>query len=342
MSLSKTVRLIKRHKVFLITTHINPEADGIGAELAFLYLVRKLGKQGFILNESKVPAECKFLPGINYIQPVSQRNKIRKFDCVVFLDCSESRRSPRVAELTKGRPLLNIDHHRSNTRFASVNPALANKKNVLCSKGGVNWVDPKASSACEMVYRLYRKLKVAVDKDVALMLYAGITVDTGSFHYNNTTALTHRIAAFLIEKDISVSKVYNKLFENSSFEDIKLLARILLTLGHDAAGKIVWADISLSLLKQRFPAVDMAESVLGLLRSIQGVELAMIFKEVQGKRNQVRINFRSQTAFDCNQLASCFGGGGHKNASGAIVTGDLVEVKEKVIQYAKKLLIQTQ
>lgn len=325
MSLSKTVRLIKRHKVFLITTHINPEADGIGAELAFLYLVRKLGKQGFILNESKVPAECKFLPGINYIQSVSQRNKIREFDCVVFLDCSESRRSPKVAELIKEKPTLNIDHHVSNTGFAIV-----------------NWVDPKASSACEMVYRLYRKLKVAIDKDAALMLYAGITVDTGSFHYNNTTALTHRIAASLIEKDISVSKVYNKLFENSSFEDIKLLAGILLTLEHDAAGKIVWADISRSLLKQRFPAVDMAESVLGLLRSIQGVELAMIFKEVQGKRNQVRINFRSQTAFDCNQLASCFGGGGHKNASGATVAGDLVEVKEKVIQYAKKLLIQTQ
>lgn len=325
MSLSKTVRLIKRHKVFLITTHINPEADGIGAELAFLYLVRKLGKQGFILNESKVPAECKFLPGINYIQPVSQRNKIREFDCVVFLDCSESRRSPRVAELTKGRPLLNIDHHRSNTRFASV-----------------NWVDPKASSACEMVYRLYRALKVAIDKDVALMLYAGITVDTGSFHYNNTTASTHRIAASLIEKGISVSGVYNKLFENSSFNDIKSLGRILLTVERDAAGKIAWAQIPRSTLKQKLIKADMAESVLGLLRSIQGVELSMIFKEALNKKNQVRINFRSQTAFDCNRLASCFGGGGHKNASGATVTGDLVEVKEKVIQYAKKLLIQTQ
>lgn len=320
-TLKQVEGLIKKHKVFLITTHVNPEADGIGAELAFFYLLKKLGKNGFIINESKVPAECEFLPGIKHIQPLSRKTKRKKFDCGVFVDCSASLRSPRVAELTEGRPLLNIDHHRSNTRFASV-----------------NWVDPNASSACEMVYRLYRKLKVPVDKDAAVMLYAGITVDTGSFHYSNTSVLTHRIAASLIEKGISVSWVYNKLFENSSFNDIKWLGRILLTVERDAAGKIVWAQIPRERLKQKLSAADTAESVLGLLRSIKGVELSMIFKEALNKKNQVRINFRSQTTFDCNRLASCFGGGGHRNASGATVRGGLVEVKEKVIQYAKKLM----
>jgi phosphoesterase RecJ-like protein len=321
MSLKKTEELIKKHKVFLITTHVNPEADGIGAELAFFHLIKKLGKSGFLINESKVPVECEFLPGTKYIQPLSRKTKIKKFDCGVFVDCSEGLRSPKVAELTKGSPLLNIDHHKSNTRFASV-----------------NWVDPKASSACEMVYRLYRKLSIPVDKDAAVMLYAGITVDTGSFHYNNTTASTHRIAASLIEKGISVSGVHNKLFENNSFNDIKSLGRILLTVERDAEGRINWARIPRSTLKQKPSAADMAESVLGLLRSIKGVELSMIFKEARNKKNQVRINFRSQTTFDCNRLASRFGGGGHKNASGATVAGGLEEVKEKVIQYAKKLM----
>lgn len=315
--------MIKKHKVFLITTHVNPEADGIGAELAFFHLLRKLGKSAFIINESKVPLECVFLPGTEYIQPLSGKTKRKKFDCGVFLDCSEGLRSPGVAELTKGRPLLNIDHHRSNTRFASV-----------------NWVDPEASSACEMVYRLYRALKVPIDKDAAVMLYAGITVDTGSFHYNNTTASTHRIAASLIEKGISVSGVYNKLFENSSFNDIKSLGRILLTVERDASGKIAWAQIPRERQKQKFSSNDMAEPVLGLLRSIKRVELSMIFKEALNKKNQVRINFRSQTTFDCSRLASYFGGGGHRNASGATVAGGLAEVKEKVIQYAKKLLNQ--
>lgn len=313
--------MIKKHKVFLITTHVNPEADGIGAELAFSHLLRKLGKSGLIINESKVPVECEFLPGTKYIQPLSRKTKRKKFDCGVFVDCAASLRSPQVAELTKGSPLLNIDHHRSNTRFANV-----------------NWVDPKASSACEMVYRLYRKLSVPVDKDAAVMLYAGITVDTGSFHYNNTTASTHRIAASLIEKGISVSGMYNKLFENSSFNDIKSLGRILLTVERDAAGKIAWAQIPRERQKQKLIKADMAELVLGLLRSIKGVELSMIFKEARNKKNLVRINFRSQTAFDCNRLASCFGGGGHKNASGATVAGGLAEVKEKIIQYAKKLM----
>ena len=338
MSLKKAEELIKKHKIFLITTHLNPEADGIGAELAFLYLLRKLGKHGFIINESKVPAECEFLPGINYIQPLSRKTKRKKFDCAVFVDCAEILRSPKVAELIKGKPILNIDHHRSNTRFASVNPALLKNNGVDNKKGGVNWIEANASSTCEMIYRLYRKLKVPVDKDAALMLYAGITIDTGSFHYSNTSASTHRIAASLIEKGISVPAVYHKLFENSSFQALRLLGRILLTVEHDASGRIAWVIIPESIPGQELPSVDMAEAVLGLLRSIKQVELAIIFKEVYGKKNQVRINFRSQTKFDCNKLASYFGGGGHRNASGARTEGNLSEVKIKVIQCAKKMM----
>lgn len=319
MSLKKTIELINKNRVFLITSHINPEADAIGAELAFLYLLRSLGKTGFIANESKVPAECEFLPGIDNIQTLSK--KIKGYDCAVFLDCSEASRAGGVVKLINpDKPTLNIDHHISNKIFASV-----------------NWVGLNASSTCELIYRLYKKYNLAINGKVALMLYAGIVTDTGSFHYNNTSALTHRIAASLLKEGISPTKVYNRLFENISFNDIKLLGEILLTLGRDSTGKIVWADINRKILNHRFPAVDLAEVVLSLLRSIKGVELVMVFKEVKAKKNQIRINFRSQNNFDCNYLASQFGGGGHKNASGATVGGNFTKIKNKVIRCAKEL-----
>ncbi len=320
MSLKKALALIKKNKIFLISTHLHPEADGIGAELAFLSLLKKIGKQGYIVNESAVPPECGFLPGIEQVWPLTK--KTQSFDCAVFLDCADMSRAGKVAGLNRENvPTLNIDHHISNNRFASV-----------------NWVDPKACSTCEMVCRLYRELRAPIDAETALTLYAGIVVDTGSFRYSNTNSRCHAIAASFIGKGIRPNAVYRSLFENNCFSDMQALGRILLTIKRASEGKIVWVNIRYNTKGKTRPGVDLAEIMLGLMRSIKGVELAMVFKEIDGRKNRVRINFRSQTSFDCNYLASFFGGGGHRNASGATVLGDFSVVSKNVIARAKILM----
>lgn len=320
MSLNRVIAAIQKSKVFLITTHVNPEADGLGAELAFVAMLKKLGKEGFIINESNVPVECAFLPKSNAIRPVSK--KIRDFDCVVFLDCAEISRVGKVEQLLKaGCQSLNIDHHISNTEFAKV-----------------NWVDAKACCTCEMVYELCRRLKVPLDSEMALSLYAGIVVDTGNFRYSNASASCHRIAAELLAENINPAMVYNKLFENNPFEDIKLLGSILSSIEKDPSGRIVWATISKKILNHIYPEIDLAEVTLSLLRSIKGIELAMVFKEARDKKNQIRINFRSQNTFDCNYLASRFGGGGHRNASGATLEGEFEVIRARIIKRAKELM----
>lgn len=323
MSLKKAIELIRKNKVFLITTHINPEADAIGSELALFYLLRKLRKQPFIVNESDVPSECKFMAGIDniHIRRLSKIN-LKEFDCSIFLDCSEASRAGEVGSIVK-EPTLNIDHHISNTRFAAI-----------------NWVSFSSSSTSQMIYRLYKELKIAIDKDIATMLYAGMMVDTGSFRYNNTTAATHRIAGSLIEKGVSANHIYNFIFNNNSFNDIKLLGRILIGVRCALKNRICWAEIPYRLLGDRSDSSDLSEIVLGILRSIRDVELAMIFREVKGKKDYVRINFRSRTHFDCNKLASKFGGGGHKNASGATATGKLTDIKRKVVAAARQAMKQ--
>lgn len=332
MSFKKAVSLIKENNNFLISSHINPEADAIGSELGFLNLLRKLGKQGIIVNESNLPVECRELPGVKEIKqfPLAKANGFdnRKsnhglvasgFDCGVYLDSGEASRVGKVDSLlSKARRTLNIDHHFSNKRFA-----------------GVNWVDPSASCTCEMVFRLYKHFRVEIDKDAALALYAGIIADTGSFHYSNTAVSTHQIAAQLLKTGISPSKTYSMLFENNTLDGIRLLGQVLLAMESDCNGKIIWASLP---TVKRFPEVDLAEEVLGAMRSIKGVELAIIFKEAPDNKAQARINFRSQTDFDCNRLASEFGGGGHKNASGATVNGNLREIKKKILKRAKEMM----
>ena len=315
MSLKKAAALIRENNNFLISSHINPEADAIGSELGLLNLLRKLGKQGLIVNESNLPVECRGLPGVKEIKQFPCR--LNGFDCGVYLDSGEASRVGKVHSiLSQARRTLNIDHHFSNKRFA-----------------GVNWVDPSASCTCEMVFRLYKHFRIAIDADTALALYAGIIADTGSFHYSNTAVSTHQAAAQLLKTGISPPKTYNMLFENNTLVGIRLLGQVLLALKSDCKGKIVWVA-----LPKLFPDVDLAEEVLGLMRSIKGVELAIIFKEARNKKDQARINFRSQTVFDCNRLASEFGGGGHKNASGATVNGNLREIKMKILKRAKEML----
>ncbi|MFA5155861.1 MAG: bifunctional oligoribonuclease/PAP phosphatase NrnA [Candidatus Omnitrophota bacterium] len=317
MGLKKIVAQIKNHNNFLISSHVNMEGDALGSELAFGRLIKLLGKNAVIVNEDKVPYGYGFLPGINGIKKYKDNLKGIKFDCFVALDCSDIKRTGEVYRMNKeNKPVLNIDHHISNTKF-----------------GTFNWVDPYASSACEMVYELYKKMKVRLDKDAALYLYAGILTDTGSFRYSNTTAATHKIAAELLGFGINVVEVYKNVYGNLPFNEMKLVTHILNNIKRRNNGKVVWFEADSRLLKKyKAQYVDLTDYVMNFGRAIDGVEVVVLFKENLGVKNEVRVNFRSQGKIDVNAIAQGFGGGGHRGAAGCTLHGALAGIKKQVLK----------
>jgi len=322
LSLKKAVELIRKSKSFLISAHTNPEGDALGSELAFYWLVKKLGKEAVIVNEDSVPPECEFMPGINNIRRYKNERQKLNFDCFVTLDSSDLKRTGEVYRLNySNNPILNIDHHISNSKF-----------------GDANWVDPKASSCSELIYRLYRKMKVRIDKDTALVLYTGILTDTGSFRYSNTSAFTHRAVAELLELGVNVPEVYKYAYENIPFDDMKILFKSLTAIKKDAKGKVIWFEIPHNLLKNKKLSFDLAEQLLTFGRAIRGVEVVVLFKENLGTKKEIRVNLRSQGKVDVNKIASFFGGGGHKAAAGATVHGKIDIVRRKVLAKIKKFL----
>jgi phosphoesterase RecJ-like protein len=322
MSLKKAVECIKRNKRFLITSHTNLEGDALGAELSFFHLLKKLGKSATIVNEDDVPYEYVFLPGVERIKKFKQNLKNIAFDCFVVLDCSDLRRTAQVYKLNKNhKAILNIDHHISNEGF-----------------GNVNWIEPKASSCSEMIYKLYKSLRVPFDRDSALFLYIGILTDTGSFRYTNTTSFTHQAAAELAKYGIDIRQVYKNVYENIAFADMKLLAKILSGLKRQADGKIAWVQLKRSLLKKRKISFDLSEYILNFARAIKDVEVAVLFKENLWQNGEVRVNFRSQGKVDVNKIAGFFGGGGHKTASGATIHGSIDQVRRRVLAKIKESL----
>lgn len=322
MSLKKLIAAIKKQNNFLVTAHTNLEGDAIGSEVAFCMLLKYLGKNATVINSDRVPAAYRFLPLLENIR-ILRRGRFVPFDCLVLLDCSDLHRAGGVGGLNlEGKSVINIDHHTSNSYF-----------------GDINWVLPHASSASEMVYILYRKLGVPFNRDIATLLYAGMVSDTGSFRYSNTASSTHRAAAELMEYGLDVKNIYRRIYEDINFNDMRLLNKIALSIKRDRSGKIVWCIIPRRLIR-RNSSLDLSEQVLSFCRAVKGAEIAVLFKENLGIKNEVRVNLRSQGKVDVNAIAAFFGGGGHKTASGCTVRGSTESVKNKVLRRVGKALVR--
>ncbi len=317
MSIRKIIAQIKEHDNFLITSHVNLEGDALGSELAFSRLIKALGKNAVIVNEDNPPYGYEFFPGVDTIRKYKDNLKDIKFDCFVALDCSDLKRTGEVYRLNSGfKPVLNIDHHISNVKF-----------------GQFNWIEPRASSCCEMIYELYEKSGVKIDKETALLLYAGIVADSGSFRYSNTSSRTHKIVSGLLKYGLDVVEVYKNLFGNIPLADMKLIAKVLNDIHSKAQGKIIWFQIKAAMLrKHKMIYADLTDYVLSFARAIKGAEVVVLFKENLGTKFEVRVNFRSQGEIDVNEIAKFFGGGGHKSASGCTIRGSIGQVSKKVLK----------
>lgn len=306
----EVINKIKSSKSFLITAHVSLEGDALGSELATYALLKKLGKKAVICNNDHTPPIYKFLPNSGIIKNALNKNE---FDVAMVLDCSDSSRTGKIKDyLTLANCVINIDHHISNTFF-----------------GDINWVDPKASSACQMLYKLCKATKT-MDRHIALCLYTGIFTDTGNFTYANTTKETHKIVSNLMHYGVSPRLIYQNVHSLCEDKDLKLIGKIISTLKFDTSRKICWAIID----NWEDKDYDLTEVIFSIMRLLKNVEVLILFKRIE--KNKIRVNFRSRPTVDVNKIAQFFGGGGHKSASGTSMEGDLAKVEKKVISFVRR------
>ena len=321
MSVRTVKQAIKKFNKFLITSHINPEGDAIGSQIAIASLLKKLGKEAVILDDSPVPNLLQFMAGTENVSKEMPHDF--NYQAVIILDCPDLTRIGRVNDyLKKDSAIINIDHHISNINF-----------------GKFNWVEPELSSTGEMIYDLFKAFKMKINLDEAIVLYAAIMTDTGSFRYSNTSSKTHRIAAELIDIGVLPYEMHTKIYETSSVQDTNLLGEALQTMKLTEDGKIAWLWVTKEMLKKTKASLEGTEGIINFARSIDGVEIAILFRET-GTDERVKVSFRSKGKADVNKLAASFGGGGHPTASGCSVLGKLEDVEKKVLEKAKESIKQ--
>jgi len=306
----------------LLASHISPDGDSIGSTIALGQALTERGHKVLMVAEDPVPGLYCFLDWsdrfvspevIDHIPPVA-----------VVLDCTDVERTgTRTAGLIrKAEVVINIDHHVSNNGF-----------------GQYQLVLPEAAAAGEVIYQLLGAMGQKISSSVATALYTALVMDTGCFQYSSTSAQTHRVAADLLELGADTSTAHLNLFQSKPLVGLQLLGRALDTMRLSEDGRVAWIALPHGTITGLGATEDHIEGLINHPRSLEGVEIAILFKET--RHGEVKVSLRSKTKADVNVLAGWFGGGGHVRAAGCTLKGDLSVVTRTVVaaasDYLKKL-----
>ena len=320
MSAYKTVlSTIARHQKFLVTSHHNPDADALASALAVAIFLKAKGKKVIVLNEDACPDWLKFLPFASMLKKASDVKGV-DYDAAIVLDSGDFARIGGVDKFViKGKPLINIDHHVTNDRF-----------------GTINVVQPKASSTCEMVFDLLKEARHKLDRHLAILLYAGIMTDTGSFRYENTTPHSHAVACELMGFKFSAADMYERLYVGIPVADMKLFTDVIHQAQLIDQNRVYAVSLPKKVVERFSKSFDLKEKLFAFLRSVEGIEVVVIVTEINSK--EARINLRSQGDFDVSALAQKFEGGGHKKAAGCKIYEPLAKAQKTILAAIHKVI----
>ncbi len=300
--LEKLTEFLGRYDRFIISTHESPDGDGLGAEIAFLELLRGIGKSALIVNSDPVPEKFAFIDmddeifvfDDNFVFPGDPR------DFALFvLDTNDLNNMGAAYGHLGGlvKDYFIIDHHEGGK-----------------DKFEANFIKAEASSVCEIMYDILEHFGFSPSFKAAQALYAGILFDTGSFRYPKTSSKTFRIIARLVEAGASPFKIYEKIYENNSLSSFELRALMLASMEIHYGGKLILMKLTPDMLKKSGAPYEEGEMNINLPLTIKGVVSSILVKS--DGEGPVKVSMRTKGDYDVGEIAIENGGGGHKNASG--------------------------
>jgi bifunctional oligoribonuclease and PAP phosphatase NrnA len=310
---------ISSYQSFLVATHIRPDGDALGSLLAMTFMLHKLGKEADAYCQDGVPPTQRFLPGSESI--LHNNADLGRYQVAVLVDCGDLHRvGDSLAPQLRRIPLLiNIDHHVSSSPF-----------------GNLYWVDPSASSTCEMLYDLSLALALPLDTAIASQLYTGILMDTGSFRFSNTNKRVLEIMAALVGAGAQPAYIAQQVYDSDSPNRLRLLAEFLRTLCFYGDHRLATAEITQAMYAKTGTSPVDSEAFINQLRSVKPVQIAIMFREEAN--GVVYASLRSKDDVDVASFAGKYGGGGHRHAAALRIAGELARVRKQITEEALNYL----
>src|ERR687896_20882 len=315
---------LRRGQRVCLTTHVNPDGDGLGSEVGLVHLLRAQGVDAIITNPSPTPPRFSFLfedlSGVD--RSAEAVKELRRSDLIIVLDISDLTRLGMLIETVRDRgvPVACIDHHVS----AGVLPQ------------GPRYLDPDAAATGELIFELAKLNGWEVTQAVARALYVAILTDTGGFRFSNTRPRTLRIAADLLEAGVDPEQIYLEVYARAPEGRPRLFAEALQTLVVEPEYGLAWVTVPPGSIERHGVTSDDLDGVVEFPRSIEGVRMALLFREIA--QGRVKVSLRSVGDVDVAAFAKTYGGGGHTKAAGLSLIGSLAEVQATVLKAAREYL----
>ncbi len=300
-------------KTVLLTTHRNPDGDGLGSGCALMEVLVNKGKKVDFVTRDRVSEVYSYLPHCNKIQ--NKKEVKRRYDAVVFLECPDQERCGGLIDIKKYAGVsINIDHHLGNEMYADINV-----------------VDPKAAAVGMQLFEMFEGAGWKINEKMASGLYTAIITDTGSFAYSNTSPEVHMTAAKLLQYGAKPAAISSEVYSTTA-QSTELLAMMLSKVKIE--GKMAYSHITRAMIKKAGAEDSDTDNFINHIRAIRTIDIAMLFKEFAP--SVIKVSFRSKRGHDVNSLARLFDGGGHKYASGCVIRKPLKDAVAEVIKAVKK------
>ncbi|MBE6776863.1 MAG: bifunctional oligoribonuclease/PAP phosphatase NrnA [Ruminococcaceae bacterium] len=312
LSLRQCARYLKKHDNYIILTHASPDGDTLGSAYALYYGLNELGKKACVICPDVIPQKYDYFARIT-------DHVVREGATVVAVDVADKRLLGTLKDEFGDIVDLNIDHHVSNTMFA---------KNL--------YLDADASATAEIIFELLTLMRININDITAKALYTGIATDTGSFKYATVTAKTHIIAAMLYEYNINASEINRLMFDTKSKRLLELERQVLKTAEFHFDDKCMLLCVTAEMQEKTGCGGTELEGIAVISRSVEGVKAGVTMKQTGDQ--EFKVSVRTYAPFDASEICKKLGGGGHKGAAGATVSGSLTQAKEKVLQAVKECL----
>lgn len=312
---SPLVDLIRSKQRILLMTHVRPDADGLGSQLALAEALRSLGKTPRVVIASKLPPRYHFLdPERAVIEEFrSPIDRFRDVDMVIIMDTGTWNQIGEFGGFLRDLavPKVVIDHHQTQDDL-----------------GAERFVDVSSESTGRLAHELITALGVPLTPTMANHLLMAVATDTGWFRHPNATSRTFGLAQELTAAGAMPTPIYTQLYETCSAARMKLIGRVLERLQIVQEGQVAFLEVYMNDYAATGSVPADTEDLIDYPRSIAGVEVGLLFVEQQD--GGTKVSFRARSKVDVSQIAQQFNGGGHKLASGAKLKDSVTEARYKI------------
>lgn len=316
MTLDEILKQIQKAEKIVILTHESPDGDAVGSSLAMKLIVEKLEKTADVI----IPEYSRLFNFLPSAEAIMTDSEIKNYDLAISVDCATLKRMAKKEYFENAKTTIVIDHHGSNTMY-----------------GDLNYVNPASPACCEVIAGMLKYYEIDITKDIGTCLMTGIITDTGGFRHVGITPETFEFTADLIRLGVDVPDIYKRTLNTKTRANFELSKRVMDRMEILEDGKVTFTYMNKKDEEEVGAEPGDHEGLVEIGRDIEGVEVSIFIRQKENE-DAYKISMRSGNKVNVSDICFLFGGGGHPRAAGALIQGNVEQVKEKLMKEVRKAL----